>query len=50
MEYTRFPGAADEPPRADALRGLIEAFAPTGVSHIMRVYLRKMIEPLPKKE
>ena len=21
MEYTRFPGAADEPPRADALRG-----------------------------
>ncbi len=22
MEYTRFPGAADEPPRADALRGL----------------------------
>jgi len=22
LEYTRFPGAADEPPRADALRGL----------------------------
>jgi len=22
MEYTRFPGVADEPPRADALRGL----------------------------
>jgi len=34
MEYTRFPWAANEPPRADALRGLIEAFAPTGVSHI----------------
>src|SRR5690625_5092919 len=26
MEYTRFPWAANEPPRADALRGLIEAF------------------------
>src|SRR5690625_52298 len=34
MEYTRFPGAADEPPRADALRGLIEASSPPGVSHI----------------
>ena len=34
MEYTRFPWAANEPPRADALRGLIEAFPPTGVSHI----------------
>jgi len=34
MEYTRFPWAANEPPRADALRGLIEAFTPTGVSHI----------------
>ena len=34
MEYTRFPWAANEPPRADALRGLIEALAPTGVSHI----------------
>ena len=34
MEYTRFPWAANEPPRADVLRGLIEALAPTGVSHI----------------
>ena len=34
MEFTRFPWAANEPPRAVALRGLIEAFAPTGVSHI----------------
>src|SRR5699024_8021727 len=25
MEYTRFPWAANEPPRADTLRGLIEA-------------------------
>src|SRR5699024_12761094 len=33
MEYTRFPWAANEPPRADALWGLIEACAPTGVSH-----------------
>ena len=31
---TRFPWAANEPPRADALRGLIEACPPTGVSHI----------------
>ena len=35
MEYTRFPWAANEPPRANALRGLNEAFAPTGVSHIL---------------
>src|SRR5690625_7471403 len=34
MEYTRSPGAADEPPRADALRGLTEASSPPGVSHI----------------
>ena len=34
MGYTRFPWAANEPPRAYALRGLIEAFPPTGVSHI----------------
>ena len=27
----RFPGAAGEPPRADALRGLTDAFAPPGV-------------------
>src|SRR5699024_2729927 len=26
MEYTRFPWAANGPPRADALRGPIEAF------------------------
>jgi len=34
MEYARFPWAANEPPRANALRGLIVAFPPTGVSHI----------------
>ena len=28
----RFPGAAGEPPRANALRGLAEAFPPPGVS------------------
>src|SRR5690625_4640236 len=34
MEYTRFPGAADEPPRADALRGLTSASSPPAVSHL----------------
>src|SRR5699024_6279428 len=34
MEYARFPQAAAEPPRAYALRGLIQAFPPAGVSHI----------------
>jgi len=34
MEYTRFPQAAVEPPRASALRGLTWAFPPAGVSYI----------------
>ena len=35
----RFPGAAGEPPRADALRGLAEAFPPPGVSvYFLRWY------------
>jgi len=28
----RFPGVAGEPPRANALRGLADAFSPPGVS------------------
>jgi len=31
-EYTRFPRAANEPPRATLLRGLTEAFG-TGTAH-----------------
>jgi len=41
MEYTRFPRAADEPPRADALRGLIEASSPPGQGRLRQRYIAR---------
>src|SRR5690625_3633407 len=41
MEYTRFPRAADEPPRADALRGLIEASSPPGQGRPRQRYIAR---------
>jgi hypothetical protein len=37
----RFPRAADEPPRANALRGLIDAFPPAGQGMLRQRYIAR---------